>query len=357
MIASIAVIGLTGSGKSTISNTLINKENEFKESNNVESETQETIGKEGTFNNRKVYIIDTPGLYDSHGNDNIHLLEMTNFIRNRRDLKSFLITLNFNNDRIDEANLRLFQILSNMYPGKKWYNHICVVWTKYYSYLPENIKNPEPKKTGFKRFLKLNFPEINDEEINSIPQFFIDSIEARNENSYFREYLNQLIDWTNELNPIIDSLGNIVDVDKVVKSKIEEIEKDYIKSTNGSLEAGLLSQVIVDRKRYKLIHYDNSISYTDYEDIANTTKTKEIKVNDKVISGPSQVETQCINHVIRKFGICIRNEYERHGYYYEVRVKVNEERIGLHDINGKPNFGKWVEIKRGTPFNFVTGHY
>ena len=357
MIASIAVIGLTGSGKSTISNTLINKENEFKESNNVESETQETIGKEGTFNNRKVYIIDTPGLYDSHGRDNVHLLEMTNFIRNRRDLKSFLITLNFNNDRIDEANLRLFQILSNMYPRKKWYNHICVVWTKYYSYLPENIKNPEPKKTGFKRFLKLNFPEINDEEINSIPQFFIDSIEARNENSHFREYLNQLIDWTNELNPIIDSLGNIVDVDKVVKSKIEEIEKDYIKSTNGSLEAGLLSQVIVDRKRYKLIHYDNTISYSEYEEIENTKRTKEIRVIDKTLNGPHKVETECINHVSRILGICIRNDYERHGYYYVVKVKVNEERIGLHDINGKPNFGNWVEIKRGTPYQYITGTY
>ena len=357
MIASIAVIGLTGSGKSTISNTLISIENEFKESNCVESQTQETIGKEGTFNNRKVYIIDTPGLYDSHGNDNIHLSEMTNFIRNRKDLKSFLITLNFNNDRIDEANLRLFQILSNMYPGKKWYNHICVVWTKYYSYLPENIKNPEPKINGFKRFLKLNFPEINDEEINSIPQFFIDSIEARNENSYFREYLNQLIDWTNELNPIIDSLGNIVDVDKVVKSKIEEIEKDCIVSTNGSLEVGNLIQIIVDRKRYKLIHYDNTISYTDYEDIKNTKKTKEIRVIDKFVNGPIKIETICINHTKRVIGVCVKNEYERHGYYYEVRVKVNEERIGLHDINGKPNFGKWVEIKRGTPFNFVTGHY
>ena len=357
MIASIAVIGLTGSGKSTISNTLISKENEFKESNCVESQTQETIGKEGTFNNRKVYIIDTPGLYDSHGNDNIHLLEMTNFIRNRKDLKSFLITLNFNNDRIDEANLRLFQILSNMYPGKKWYNHICVLWTKYYSYLPENVKNPEPKINGFKRFLKLNFPEINDEEINSIPQFFIDSIEARNQNSHFREYLNQIIDWTNELIPIIDSLGNIVDVDKVVKSKIEEIEKDCVVSTNGSLEVGNLIQIIVDRKRYKLIHYDNTISYTNYEDIKNTKKTKEIRVIDKFVNGPIQVETQCINHKTRFLGICIDNDYERHGYYYEVRVKVNEERIGLHDINGKPNFGKWVEIKRGTPFNFVTGHY
>ena len=60
MIASIAIIGLTGSGKSTLSNTLISKENIFKESNEVESETREAIGKEGIFNNRNVYIIDTP---------------------------------------------------------------------------------------------------------------------------------------------------------------------------------------------------------------------------------------------------------------------------------------------------------
>ena len=357
MIASIAIIGLTGSGKSTLSNTLISKENIFKESNEVESETREAIGKEGIFNNRNVYIIDTPGLFDSHGQDNINLLNITNFIRNRKDLKSFIITLNFNNDRIDEANLRLFQILSNMYPEKKWYNHICIVWTKYYSYLTENLKNPEIKKNGFKRFLKLNFPEINDEEINSIPQFFIDSIEARNINSPFREYLNQIIDWSNELNPIIDSLGNIINVDKVIKKKIEEIEKDYIKSSNGSLEAGYLNQIIIDRKRYQLIHYDNTISYSDYEEIENTKRTKEIRIIDKTLNGPHKVETQCINHVSRVLGVCVRNEYERHGYYYEERVKVNEERIGYHDINDVPKFGNWVEIKRGKPFNYTVSYY
>lgn len=47
MRIAIAVIGLTGSGKSTISNTLIGKDNVFKESNEVESQTQEIKGCDG----------------------------------------------------------------------------------------------------------------------------------------------------------------------------------------------------------------------------------------------------------------------------------------------------------------------
>ncbi len=58
---------------------------------------------------------------------------------------------------------------------------------------------------------------------------------------------------------------------------------------------------------------------------------------------------------IKRFlGMCIDNEYEyeRHVYYYEVS-KVNEERIGLYDINGNQNFGNWVVIMRGEPFNLL----
>lgn len=62
--ATIALLGLTGSGKSTLGNTLTNKKDFFIESDNPESQTQEVIGSEGQFNNKLVYIIDTPGLYD-----------------------------------------------------------------------------------------------------------------------------------------------------------------------------------------------------------------------------------------------------------------------------------------------------
>ena len=356
MRIAIAVIGLTGSGKSTISNTLIGKDNVFKESNEVESQTQEIKGCDGEFNQRLVNISDTPGFFDSNGRDNIHLDEMVQYLRNKKELKSFIVTLNFGNDRIDEANLRLFQILSNMYPGKKWYNHICVVWTKYYNFLPENLRDKKPKIEGFKRFLKKNFKEISEQEINSIPQFFIDSVEARNPNSNLRPYLNQIIDWSSELSPVIESLGNIVNVDKVIKNKIEEIEKNYIKSSNGSLQAKLLTKILVDRKRYKLIHYDNTESYSDYEELKNTLKTKEIRVRDITISGPHKVETSCTCHRKKFIIITIDKEYERHGYYYEVRATVNEERIGLH-VNGVPAFGDWKELKRSANFNYTTSTY
>ena len=58
-IPSIVVFGNTGSGKSCLSNTLVGMENAFQESENVESETMETKGKNGVFDNQPTFIIDT----------------------------------------------------------------------------------------------------------------------------------------------------------------------------------------------------------------------------------------------------------------------------------------------------------
>jgi GTPase Era involved in 16S rRNA processing len=221
--STIAILGLTGSGKSALGNTLTSKINYFIESDRPESQTQEVIGTDGQFNNRKVYIIDTPGLYDANNQDNAHLEQITNFFRGKPDLKSFFITIDFRPVRIDATIVRFFQILQNMYPEKKFYNHICVVWT----FCKENQENIEQKKEGLKNMLTQNFPNITNQELNSIPQIFIDNIKAREENSPFREKLNQIIDWTSQLLPVINSLGEVVNVDKVIKNRVEEIETDY----------------------------------------------------------------------------------------------------------------------------------
>ena len=88
--------------------------------------------------------------------------------------------------------------------------------------------NNGAKKNGLKNMLKTNFPGITDEELNLVPQIFLNSIEARKPDSPFREKIYQLIDWSKELPPIIKSLGKAVNVDKVIKARIEEIENDHL---------------------------------------------------------------------------------------------------------------------------------
>lgn len=60
-IPTFVIVGNAGSGKSTLCNTLSSSK-AFKESQSIYSETKETIGIQGVFNQQPVFVIDTPGL-------------------------------------------------------------------------------------------------------------------------------------------------------------------------------------------------------------------------------------------------------------------------------------------------------
>ena len=101
-----------------------------------------------------------------------------------------------------------------------------IIWTFFDGVEDKTIM--EQKKNGLKNMFETNFPGITDEELNLVPQIFLNSIEARKLDSPFREKIYQLIDWSKELPPIINSLGKAVNVDKVIKTRIEEIENDHL---------------------------------------------------------------------------------------------------------------------------------
>ena len=126
---------------------------------------------------------------------------------------------------------------------------------------------------------------------------------------------------------------------------------------NENQKDGIKVLTYYDRKRYKQYHYDGTESYSDYTEIPKSRKIKEIRVNTKTVSGRIKVETSCHNERKRVLGVCVSQYYEHRGYYYENRVEVTEERIGLLDETGKPNFGDWVETSRGPEKQVVVDHY
>ena len=164
----------------------------------------ETKGKNGIFDNYPTFVIDTPGIHDASGLDTPHLVAMTQYIKDNKEVKAFVIVINFLNIKLDDGVKRLFQLVNNMYPGKKWYHNLAVVWSFYYKNLTPQQKKQEPKREGFKRFIrKYIVPNISDDELNSIPQYFVDSVEAREENNNrSREELKHLIAWVSQLHTL-----------------------------------------------------------------------------------------------------------------------------------------------------------
>ena len=205
-VVGIVAFGEVGGGKSTLCNTLVGSESgsAFKESAEAEAETLETIGKWGRFDSQKMFVIDTPGMGDANRIDAKHLVDMAKFIKDNKHAQAFIVVLNFNAPRLGESQRKLFELVASMYPNSYWYRHIGVVWSHYYSFLPENKKaEREKRREGFKNFMKTYImPNISSSELDAIPQCFVDSIDARKSGDPSRESLKYLVAWAAQLKPL-----------------------------------------------------------------------------------------------------------------------------------------------------------
>ena len=190
--ASLVLFGVTGSGKSTLGNRILGNYI-FKEGDGSDSETKETIGQSGTFDNHPVFVVDTPGLHDSEGGDKDHLEQMTSYIKEQRLLQAFVFVIDFNPVRIDSSVFQLFRLVAQMYEDKEWYKQIAIVWTRCTINSNENerFKKQEAVKKRIRQYL---IPDISDEDLNSIPQYFLDNIEALDQTSQSYKCLVNLIE-------------------------------------------------------------------------------------------------------------------------------------------------------------------
>ena len=310
-------------------------ENAFQESEDVESETMETKGKNGIFDNQPTFVIDTPGIHDASKLDTPHLVAMTQYIKEHKEVKAFVIVINFLNIKLDDGVKRLFQLVNNMYPGKKWYHNLAVVWSFYYKNLTPQQKKQEPKREGFKRFIrKYIVPNISDDELNSIPQYFVDSVEAREENyNRSREELKHLIAWVSQLHTLQENLGEF-------KTKLN-----------------IKTIITAKFRRIKSILYNGEITYSDWEEIPNSRNEEKKILPIEPIGKPSiekrtreeRTEPVRIKTGERKVGephLLYHRPKVDVGYFEQTIYYINEERICQPMNDGSIKYEEWKEKSR-----------
>ena len=280
-LVSFVVFGQTGSGKSSFLNTLAGK-TIVAESNQTQSKTDKTEGFYGEFECQQFFGIDTPGLQDSEGRDTANLAQMTQYIKSQPTVQAFVIVLNFLNNRIDKTIINLFQLFNQMYPEKKWYHHIAIVWTCYCKGMPENIKETRDikRKGCLDEIKKKVVPNITEQELSAIPQIFIDNIEAREVGSDSRDQIRGLMAWIAQLEPLNKTLGEIQKADNVVMK--EEIQTE-IRQVGETIELNILTIETATFERIKKTLFSGDIVYTDWVEKEGTRKKeKKVLYEDKI---------------------------------------------------------------------------
>jgi len=175
-MASVVVLGSTGNGKSTFANRLLGVKPSqlFKESKNLDSETQETLSKtQYWFSNSslpQVEVTDTPGLADSQSLDAKHIQNMVAKIKTKK-VNVFAVILNFQQDRFDGNIQRVLRLLREVFNSEKFWDHLVIIYTKCYRIIDGTESDIAEKRKQIGGKLRKVFDEIKTDP----PVFFVDS--------------------------------------------------------------------------------------------------------------------------------------------------------------------------------------
>lgn len=141
----IAIVGLTGDGKSSLSNWLLGKEGAFKVSNKTDSETKTVKVAEGhvfgdtTF--PKLMIADTPGLADTKGEDATLWQNAVQDLRGEFDGEVDLMLWVVNGAGSRWSDQRQAMIETQRFTfGYKYWKHMAVMFTHW----PTKVSDDDP---------------------------------------------------------------------------------------------------------------------------------------------------------------------------------------------------------------------
>ena len=343
-------IGETGDGKSTFLNAYLQK-NTFKSSDDPNSCTKLTSAQSNIIDNNKFTAIDTPGLKDTDNADQENVRQLVEFLlRYANGINVVAIVLNGQIDRFTIDTKKFINIAHQMFNHPDFWEHLCIIFTKWYSCMNEEQK--EMKQEQYKKKVVKYIRDYTCSNINvDLPVFFIDSLNYKKDEKTISE-LNRFYKFVVSKNAMKTTQVEVPNVfyEKVIREEQNNFKyKDDLISEDGMQR----TEFFANQSRSKLIDYDGNKSYTDWKN----EKQWEIVKNKKI-----DVET-------KKFTVEIRNEpiYEKRtkkkrilGITYKKITYdevVGERKITTYEIRRRNkitdfdenvSYSDWVVIKRYT---------
>ena len=268
------LLGKTGHGKSSLGNFLL-EYNKFGVSDKPESKTDETeIG----YNYSKNFgIIDTPGLNDSKGRDQIHYEKMIRFIQSRK-ITSFLLVLNYQEPRLSSDMKDLIKIFCNIFNFEA-FEHLGIVFTKFYETSKKRAKELKNIKINNYQPIVKNIVEnfFNKNLEHDIPCFFVDS-DSEEINKISLEERDRIIEWGTNLDNI--NLYNLIIKNNLrIKKVNRETKSEYNEYYEGNYKIRKWNYY----QRYNKVDINDNIDYGNWSWYDSSTSRYQYKSSCLII--------------------------------------------------------------------------
>jgi hypothetical protein len=347
----VVAFGITGHGKSEFLNAYLQKWF-FTVSDDPKSCTVSTSWAENIVSLDLRTGIDTQGLDDSEGIDAANVQQMVSFLKAwPYGVNAFALVINGQSSRFDQGTQRFVKILDSFFNDSTFWNHVCVVFTKWFSGMAPSKK--ETLATKYRQeVLKVVHQLIgNATQTPRLPVFFVNSPEWRREPDTERE-IGEFHRFAKNLNPLPTVSISPVNI---------QFWRVTIVRRNGVLVDTRFSgrtrtQMYEDQERERRIGYDGrTITYSNWRATQRWDVVKSSSVQ-------TETRTTCISENRRPvfrlepcghrrwFGIVGPRDGRRQVRDHDevTHTYQTKEREIETDFDGEVTYGEWRVVRTWT---------
>ena len=340
-------IGETGNGKSAFLNAYLQK-NAFQSSNKPNSCTKITSAESNIIKNKILKAIDTPGIKDTDNTDQENVKQLVEFLLNYEDgINAVAIVLNGQNDKFTKDTEKFIKIAHQMFNHPDFWEHLCIIFTKWYSEMTEEQK--KTKQDEYKKKVIASINKYTDSNINiDLPVFFVDSENYKTDKKTKTE-LNKFNNFVFSKNAMKTTQAEVPNV--FYEKVIREERNNYRYKENLISEDGMKrTEYFANQSRNKLIDYYGNISYTNWKNekeweivktktIEYDTQNFPVQISKEPRYAQREIKTDILGifHFSQTYNQVVG---ESSNTTYEIR-----RRKKITDFDGKISYGDWEVIK------------